>query len=67
MSDNKKQSVDELIEPFTGEWVALTSDRTAIVAHSKNLKSAVKQAHQSGEKFPHMVKVSDESTASVIY
>ena len=67
MSNNKKQSVADLIEPYTGEWVALTSDQTAIVAHSRNLKSALKQAQKSGEKFPHMVKVSDEATASVIY
>ena len=67
MGDNKKQSVADLIESYTGEWVALTSDQTTIVAHSRNLKSALKQAHKSGEKFPHMVKAPNESTASVIY
>ena len=67
MNSDKKQSVADIIEPYTGEWVALTSDQTTMVAHSRNLKSALKQAHKKGEKFPHMVKVSDESTASVIY
>ena len=67
MSYTKKQSAADLIEPYTGEWVALTSDQTAIVAHSKNLKSALKQAHKKGEKFPHMVKAANESTASIIY
>lgn len=67
MNNHKKQSVTDVIELYTGEWVALTSDQTAVVAHSRSLKSALKQAHKSGEKFPHMVKVSDESTASVIY
>ena len=67
MSNYKKQSALDRVEAYAGEWVALTSDQTAIVAHSRNLKSALKQAHKNGEKFPHMVKVSDESTASVIY
>jgi len=67
MGNNKKQSVADLIEPYAGEWVALTSSQTAIVAHSKNLKAALKQAHQKGEEFPHMVKAPTESTASAIY
>ena len=67
MSYTNKQSAANLTEPYSGEWVALTSDQKTIVAHSRNLKSALKQAHKSGEKFPHMVKVSNESTASVIY
>ena len=67
MSHIKKQSVVDLVEPYSGEWVALTSDQTAIVAHSRNLKTALKQAHQNGEEFPHMVKAPNESTASVIY
>ena len=66
MSYTKKQSLAGL-EPYAGQWVALTSDQTAIVAHSRKLKSALKQAHKSGEKFPHMVKAPNESTASVIY
>ncbi len=67
MTYTKKQSVADLIEPYAGEWVALTSDQSSIVAHSRNLKSALKQAHKSGEEFPHIVKVPTESTASVIY
>ncbi len=67
MSHNKKQSVAELIEPYPGEWVALTSDHTAMVGHSKNLKSALKQAHKNGEKMPYMVKSPDEWTAVVIF
>lgn len=63
----KKQSMADLMEPYSGEWVALTSDQSTIVAHSRNLKSALKQAHKKGEEFPHMVKVPTESTASVIY
>jgi len=63
----KKQSISDLIEPYAGQWVALTSNQTAIVAHSRNLKTALKQAHQKGEEFPHMVKAPTESTASVIY
>ncbi len=67
MNHNKKQSKADLIEPYAGEWVALTSNQTAILAHSRNLKTALKQAHQKGEQFPHMVKASNELTASVIY
>ena len=57
----------DLVKPYAGEWVALTSDQTAIIAHSRSLKSALKRAHKSGERFPHMVKAPNESTASVIY
>ena len=67
MNHLKKQSVADLIEPYVGEWVALTSNQMSIVAHSKNLKVALKQAHQKGEERPHMVKSPNESTASVIY
>ena len=67
MSYSKKQSVAELIEPYAGEWVALTATQSAIIAHSPNLKVALKRAHESGEKIPHMVKAPTESTASVIY
>ncbi len=52
---------------YAGQWVALNSNQTAIIGHSKNLKSALKQAHKTGEKLPHMVKSPTESTASVIY
>ena len=67
MSKHKKQSVAELIEPYPGEWVALTADHTTMLAHSNHLKSALKQAHQSGEKFPYMIKAPDEWTAVVIF
>ncbi len=67
MNHAKKQSTADLIEPYAGEWVALTSNQTAIIAHSRNLKAALKQAHQKGEQCPHMVKSPNESTASVIY
>ena len=61
MTYRRKQYSTDLIEPYPGEWVAFTADQTAIIGHSRNLKSAVKQAHQSGEKFPHMVKAPNES------
>ena len=67
MKLTSKQSVSELIEPYAGEWVALTESQSAIVAHSRNLKTALNKAHKSGEKCPHMIKAPTESTASVIY
>jgi len=65
--NNKQQFVADFIGPYAGEWVALTADQTTILAHSRNLKSALRQAHKSGEKLPHMIKAPTESTASVIY
>ena len=64
MNQNQRQN---FLERYAGEWVAFTADQTGIIAHSKNLKSALKQAHKNGEKFPHMIKAPQESTASVIY
>ena len=52
---------------YAGQWVALTSDQTAIIGHSRNLRTALKQAHKTGEKIPHLVKSPTVSTASVIY
>ena len=67
MKSNKEQSITDRIEPYAGEWVALTADQTTILAHSRNLKSALKQAHKNGEKFPHMIKAPNGATASIIY
>ena len=62
-----KHSLSVLIKSYPGEWVALTQDESRVVGHSRNLKTAVKQAHENGEGFPYIVKSSNEWTAVTIF
>ena len=62
-----KNSLSALTKPYPGEWVALTQDESKVVGHSLHLKTAVQQAHDSGEKFPYIVKSSTEWTAVTIF
>ena len=56
MANNQKQSITEQIESYAGQWVALKADQTSIIAHAKTLKSALKKAHQQGEKIPLLIQ-----------
>lgn len=66
MQHSRRRTITDLTT-YAGQWVALTFDQTAIIGHAKSLKIALKQAHKTGEKLPHMIKSPTESTASVIY
>ena len=61
------KSVNRLIKPFAGLWVALSSDDREVVAVGKNFQSVLNKAHKQGESCPHMVKSPDGSVAAFIF
>ena len=46
----------ELIEPYPGQWVALTPDEKRVVGASPDLDKALKQAKAKGFSRPFIVK-----------
>ncbi len=56
-----------LIEPFSGKWVTLTPDKKTVLSVSRNMKTALSQAHDKGEPQPFLIKSPDAHTAAVFY
>ncbi len=71
MKSNLKQlrikSVNQLIKPFPGRWVALSFDDTHIVSVRKSFEAALNEAHRKGESCPHIVKVPDGSWSGIVF
>ena len=64
---SKRKSVDQLIKPFPGRWVALSADDREVVSVARTFKSALNRAHKKGESSPHMIKSPDGSVAAFIF
>ena len=62
-----KKTLGHLIEPFSGKWVTLTSDKKTILGVSRNMKNALSQAHEKGEPQPFLIKSPDAYTAAIFY
>ncbi|MBI4309119.1 MAG: hypothetical protein HY591_02185 [Candidatus Omnitrophica bacterium] len=62
-----QKKLAQLIEPFSGKWVALTPDEKTVLGVSKNMKKAINQAHEKGEPQPFLIKSPDAYTAAVFY
>ena len=61
------KSVNRLIKPFAGLWVALSSDDREVIAVGKNFQAVLNKAHKQGESCPHLLKSPDSSTAAFIF
>ena len=61
------KTLAQLIEPFAGQWVALTSDKRIVLGVSRNMRSAVDQAQKKGAPQPFLIKSPDAYTAAVFY
>ena len=61
------KSIDQLIKPFPGRWVALSADDREVVTVGKNFQAVLNKAHRKGESCPHLVKSPDSSTAAFIF
>jgi len=61
------KSVGQLIKPFAGQWVALSSDDRQVVTVGKSFQAVLNKAHRKGESCPHLVKSPDSSTAAFIF
>ena len=64
---SREKSVNELIKPFPGSWVALSADDTHVVSVRKSFQAVLTDAHRKGESCPHIVKSPDGSTAAIIF
>ena len=67
IKQSRIKSVDQLIKPFPGWWVALSADDRQVVSVARTFKSALNQAHKKGEPSPHMIKSPDGSVAAFIF
>ena len=61
------KTLAKLIEPFAGQWVALTADEQTVLGVSRNMRSALTQAKKKGEPQPFLIKSPDAYTAAVFY
>ena len=61
------KSVNQLIRPFPGQWVALSKDDSRVVSVRKSFEAVLNDAHRKGESRPHIVKSPDGSWAAMIF
>ena len=59
--------MNQLIEPYPGQWVALSADESQVLGVAKTAQAALNKAQEKGERFPHLIKAPDSSTAAYIY
>ena len=67
LKQSKVKSVNQLIKPFPGRWVALSADDTRVVSVRKSFEAVLNEAHKKGESCPHIVKVPDGSWSAIVY
>jgi hypothetical protein len=52
---SRVKSVNQLIKPYPGRWVALSFDDTHVVSVRKSFEAALDEAHRKGESCPHKI------------
>lgn len=62
-----KKSIAQLIKPFPGQWVALSTNDSYVISVAKSAHAAFNEAKKKGENCPHLVKSQDSSTVAFIY
>ena len=62
-----QKSIDQLIKPFPGRWVALSQDDTRVVSVASSPQAVLNKARKNGEARPHLVKSPDGSVAAFIF
>ena len=63
----KNNTINRLIKPYPGQWVALSVDDSRVVSVRKSFQAVLNDAHKKGESCPHIVKSPDGSTAAFIF
>jgi len=68
MVSNKTSHTDlpKLLASHKGEWVTLSRDETRVVGHGKTIEEAIRQAKETGEDRPVLVKSPDRNTALLL-
>ncbi len=67
LKQSSVKSVNQLIKPFPGRWVALSTDDTRVVSVRKSFEAALNDAHRKGEARPHIVRVPDGSWSAIVF
>ena len=62
-----EDNVAQIIKPYSGEWVTLSSDKKQVLGHSKKMETALSQAEKKGEGRPFLIKAPDSNTTAFIY
>ena len=63
----KQREVAELIKPYSGQWVTVSSDKKTVLGFSPKMEVALNQAHRKGEGHPLLIKAPDANTAAFFY
>ena len=61
-----QKSINQLIKPFPGRWIALSADDTRVVSVRKSFEAVLNDAHKKGEACPHIVRVPDSHVGAFI-
>jgi hypothetical protein len=56
----------ELLRPYRGEWVALSSDEKNVLGHGDTIDQALQQAKEKAEERPVLIKSPDQHTAFLL-
>ena len=67
IKQRRGKSVNQLIKPYPGRWVALSTDDTRVVSVRKSFEAALNEAHRKGETRPHIVRVPDGSWSALVF
>ncbi len=67
LTRSKVKTVNQLIKPYPGRWVALSQDDTYVVSVASSPKAVLSQARKKGETSPHLVKSPDGSTSAIVF
>ena len=65
-SKEKKYFVN-LISPYAGKWVTMSSDKMKVLGVSNRMATALRQAQEKGEPHPLLIKAPDSSTSAFVY
>jgi len=67
MKQLKEKSINQLIKPFPGQWVALSEDDREVVTVGKSFQAVLNKAHKKGESCPHILKSPDGAVSAFIF
>lgn len=62
----KPKDLTNILRPYAGQWVALSSDQQRVAGHGPTPEVALKQAHKKGERNPILMGAPDKQWGSYI-
>ena len=61
------KTLAELIEPYTGKWVVLTSDESTVIGVCDDMDEALNLAKKQKDQSPFLIKSPDSYTSAFFY